>query len=107
MTVNLKGMSRKDLLKLQKDLEKALRDAMSREKDEARKAAEKVAAEFGFSLAEVTDGMKPGRKGSGTVSPPRYKNPANPEQTWTGKGRKPGWMNDALAKGIPVSDMEL
>lgn len=25
----------------------------------------------------------------------KYRNPANPEQTWTGRGKKPGWIGDA------------
>jgi len=24
----------------------------------------------------------------------KYRNPANPEQTWTGRGKKPGWLTD-------------
>ena len=27
------------------------------------------------------------------VGPPKYRNPNNPEQTWTGRGKRPNWMN--------------
>jgi DNA-binding protein H-NS len=30
--------------------------------------------------------------------PPKYRNPANPEETWSGHARKPGWLVDALRK---------
>ncbi|WP_392337429.1 H-NS family nucleoid-associated regulatory protein [Loktanella salsilacus] len=33
------------------------------------------------------------------VSPPKYCHPENPEQTWTGRGRQPDWMKDALENG--------
>lgn len=26
---------------------------------------------------------------------PKYRNPNNPEQTWTGRGKKPNWLKDA------------
>ncbi|MGB0968389.1 MAG: H-NS family nucleoid-associated regulatory protein, partial [Halocynthiibacter sp.] len=38
---------------------------------------------------------------------PRYANPADQEQTWTGKGRKPNWFTEALSRGINPSEMEL
>ncbi|MFO1421641.1 MAG: H-NS histone family protein [Candidatus Competibacteraceae bacterium] len=27
-----------------------------------------------------------------SVGIPKYRNPENPEQTWTGRGKKPGWL---------------
>ena len=40
MSLDLNQMSRKDLLQLRKDVEKALKDAEQRERTEALKAAE-------------------------------------------------------------------
>ena len=44
---------------------------------------------------------KPNKKSAGkkTVLAPKYANPKNPAETWTGKGRKPGWFVAALAAG--------
>jgi DNA-binding protein H-NS len=30
-----------------------------------------------------------------SIGLPKYRNPANPEQTWTGRGKKPGWLKEA------------
>lgn len=30
---------------------------------------------------------------------PKYRNPLNPDQTWTGRGRKPKWVEEMLAAG--------
>ena len=30
---------------------------------------------------------------------PRYRNPANPAETWSGRGEQPGWFKQALASG--------
>lgn len=109
MMIELEKMSRKELEAHLKDVHKALRDAERREKTEARKAAEKAAAEFGFSLSEVFEGAaSPERKTGGkTVSAPRYRNPENPDQTWTGRGRRPAWFAQAVEKGIDPKDMEI
>lgn len=51
----LKTMSRKELEKLLNDVSKALASAKARDQREARKAAKKAAAEFGFSLGEISE----------------------------------------------------
>ena len=44
------------------------------------------------------------RKTAGTKVPPKYRNTANPEQTWTGRGRQPRWMAEEVAKGRKPED---
>ncbi|MDA7964058.1 H-NS histone family protein [Ruegeria sp.] len=105
MGINLEKMSRKELLELRDNIEKALKTAEVRERQEALKAAEKAAAEFGFSLSELSSGAQ--RSAKGTKAKPKYRNPADPEQTWTGRGRKPQWVHDALKSGADISDLEI
>lgn len=109
MSFDLTTLSRLELLELQSNVAKALEQAEVREREEARKAAEAAVAEFGFSLNDVLDESKAGRgrKGNGTVSAPKYRNPADPSQTWTGKGRKPGWLNEALENGVSIDELEI
>ncbi|WP_298850568.1 H-NS histone family protein [uncultured Ruegeria sp.] len=105
MGINVGQMSRKDLLALRSDVEKALVSAEKRERKEALQAAEKAAAEFGFSLSELSGEAPRGAKPTKTKA--KYRNPANPEQTWTGRGRKPQWVHDALKAGADISDLEI
>lgn len=37
----------------------------------------------------------------------KYKNPNDEEETWTGKGRKPNWLTEAIAKGKKLEDFEV
>ncbi|MBO9450925.1 H-NS histone family protein [Tropicibacter sp. R16_0] len=105
MGIDLNSMSRKDLLALQTNVATALKDAEERERREALAAAEKAAAEFGFSLSELSpDAKKGGKTGKAAA---KYRNPANPEQTWSGRGRKPQWIHDALTSGADISDLEI
>ncbi|MGB8622784.1 MAG: H-NS histone family protein [Paracoccaceae bacterium] len=103
MNIDLDKLSKKELEKLRSDVDKALATLESRKKAEARKAAEQAAKEHGFSLDDIFKaGAKPKQK-----SPPKYRNPANPQQTWTGRGRQPGWIKEALEKGKSLSEFAI
>lgn len=106
MAIDLDAMSRKELIQLKSDIDAALKAAEVRERKEALKAAELAAAEFGFSLDELS-GNKNRMGGKTSKAPPKYCNPANPEDTWTGRGRKPKWVHVALANGADITDLEI
>lgn len=103
MAKKLDAMSRDELLSLQKDVDAALKDYDKRKKKEALAAAQRVALEYGYSLDEVMGG----KSGAKSKSPPKYANPADPTQTWTGRGRQPGWIKSALKKGKKLEDMAI
>ncbi len=94
--IDLNSMSLDDLKKLQKDVNKAIDGYEDKQRKAALGAVEAAAREMGFTLVELM-GM-PGKK-TKSVSPAKYRHPENPEQTWTGRGRQPDWMKDALENG--------
>lgn len=112
MKPDLKSMTRKELEKLKVNVEKALTKLAEKDKKAALAAAEKAAAAHGFSLSEITGEAAPAKKrkaktGHKTISAPKYKNPADATQTWTGKGRQPAWFKDALASGTTPEALEI
>ncbi len=44
-------------------------------------------------------------KGTGRKVPPKYRNPADPAQTWAGRGAQPRWFREALAAGRTEAEM--
>lgn len=100
---DLENMSLDDLKKLSRDVEKAIASFEERKRREARKAMEKVAREFGLSVEEVVGASKGAARAPKTAV--KYRNPANQNDTWSGRGRQPGWYKDALAKGKSPDDM--
>ncbi len=102
MQIDLESLSKDDLKQLKNDVDKALKTIDMRRKAEAKKAAEHAAKEYGFSLDELLGGSAKGSK-----SAPKYANPANPAQTWTGRGRKPNWVIEALSAGKSLDDMKI
>ena len=113
MKFDLKNMSRKELEKLKADVDKALDKANEKDKKAARDAAAKAAASFGFDLTDVVEGAAPKktrRKSSGPAKPKgtaKYRNPADANQTWTGRGRQPEWFKAEVGKGTDPKTMEV
>lgn len=59
----------------------------------------------GFTFDEVF-GSRRKAKGQGKyVVKPKYRNPANPTQTWAGRGKRPRWFSDALSAGKKEKDL--
>jgi DNA-binding protein H-NS len=59
---------------------------------------EKIAAlarEHGFDVREL---VAPGKGRNGSVAV-KYRDPQNPQNTWTGRGRMPRWMAQATKGG--------
>ena len=110
----LKAMSRKELEKLQADVKKALASARARDQREAKKAAAKAAAEFGFSLNDIAETTAPlprkkknQAKTAKKPSRPVFSNPEDVIQTWTGKGRQPNWYREQVATGTDPETMRI
>ena len=40
-------------------------------------------------------------------TPAKYRNPDNPRQTWTGKGRQPVWLKEVLDGGGSLAELEI
>ncbi|WP_189682869.1 H-NS histone family protein [Seohaeicola zhoushanensis] len=96
--IDLDKLDLKELKALRKDVENAITEYEKRKKQEALAAAQLAAKELGYSLAELLDGMN-GPKGKGTINPPKYRHPENPAMTWTGRGRQPAWIKEAIEAG--------
>lgn len=101
MDLDLDKMTLKELRDLRAKLDRAIGSYEDRKRREALAAVEEAAREHGFNLTELT-GVKPRR--SGSVAP-KYANPSDPTMTWTGRGRKPRWVQESLNSGKQLEDL--
>ncbi len=101
MNLDLDKMTLKDLRDLRAKLDRAINSYEDRKRREALAAIEEAAREHGFNLSDLT-GAKPRR--TGTVAP-KYANPDDPTMTWTGRGRKPRWVQESLQNGKQMEDL--
>lgn len=102
--IDLETLSLKELKQLQKDVATAIENFQDRERNKALAEVEAFARERGLSPADLAALVA--RKGK-RVSLAKYANPADPSQTWSGRGRKPAWAIQALADGKSLSDLAI
>ena len=87
----LEKMSLKELLALEAKVKAAIDAKRVSERHEMKAKLEEMARASGFSTAELFGG----RRGKGGKVAPKYRNPKDPSQTWTGRGRRPLWIVEA------------
>jgi DNA-binding protein H-NS len=86
--LNLDKMSYAELSELRSNVERMMLEKQSSERSALRQKMAEMAEAAGMSLDAL---LGRGRKGKGSVAP-KYRDPKNPENTWTGRGRMPLWM---------------
>lgn len=96
--IDLSTISIPELRELVGKIEAEIGKRVDEERAALRAEFESRAQASGFTLSEIlsSPAEKKGRgagkvKVSGTV-PPKYRNPSNPTETWTGRGRSPAWV---------------
>ena len=69
----------------------------------------------GNSAAKAAGKTKPGTakktrkpsKSAGSKVAPKFRNPANPSQTWAARGQRPKWLVAEIAKGRKLEDFAI
>ena len=105
--INFEKLTLEELKQLQNDVAIAIYEYEERRKEEAKAAIEAKAKEFGFSLEEILSDRKGKSKTKSGKVDPKYVDPADPSITWTGRGRKPKWVEAYLAKGKTLDDLKI
>ena len=86
--LNLEKMTHAQLSALRLRVDNLMLEKQASEKSALRQKMAEMAEAAGMSLDTV---LGKGRKGKGSVAA-KYRDPKNPENTWTGRGRMPLWM---------------
>jgi len=102
--MDIDALSLSELKTLRAKVDRAITTYEDRKKKEALAELEEMARKMGYPLSDLLamTNAKP-RK---TVAA-KYANPANSEETWTGRGRKPKWVEAALAAGKTLEDLTI
>ncbi|MFQ6550253.1 H-NS family nucleoid-associated regulatory protein [Aestuariibius sp. 2305UL40-4] len=102
--IRLDKLSLDELKNLQKEVAQAITSFEKRQRDDALAAIQAAAKEHGYSLDELMGGSSKKTAKPKTPAAPKYRHPENPEMTWSGRGRQPKWIKDALADGKTLDD---
>jgi DNA-binding protein H-NS len=97
-----------ELKGLQQDIEQEIKNRQQQEVKKAREQILSIAQSLGVSVEQLIAGAEKKGKGDkvGTVRA-QFRNPADSEQTWTGRGRQPKWVVEALASGKKLDELRI
>jgi DNA-binding protein H-NS len=98
MAKDLDRMSLRELQELELKVQKARANVQDRSRAELRKKVEAIVSDAGFKIGDLFGG----RGGKGRTVAAKYANPDDPSETWTGRGRKPRWLNAKLQDGAKI-----
>lgn len=112
--MDLRKLSKAQLAELIKKANKRQRDLDRVRIKEVRNKIKALLKAEGFSIDDVFGGRR-GRAAAGDEAPakkrrkivvkPKYRNPADANQTWSGRGKRPNWFKAALAAGKKEKDL--
>lgn len=102
--MEINNLSLKELKDLQTQVAKAIATFEDRRKREAVSKLEASARDLGFSLSDLVDAAQPRKR---PAAAPKYANPQNADDTWSGRGRKPRWFIEAVDAGKAPADLEI
>ena len=98
--INLDTLSVAELDKLKYSVEHAINNRKQTELVDVRRKLDELVENSGFTLQEILE-AKSVRK----PVQPKYRNPENSENTWTGRGRRPVWVEQSLSAGKTLEDL--
>jgi DNA-binding protein H-NS len=107
-TTDLSKYNLSELKGLQQDIEKEIKSRQQQELKKAREQILSIAQSLGVSVEQLISdaGKKPKDNKIGTIRA-QYRNPADSEQTWAGRGRQPKWVVEALANGKKLDEFRI
>jgi DNA-binding protein H-NS len=115
MSIDLSKLSPRELGKLITTAKKQ-RAALAKRKPimQVRAKLAKIAKTEGYSIQDLFGGGSGGARKAGGGSAlkgrklgkvePKYRNPANPKETWSGRGKQPRWLAAYTSKGRNLGD---
>jgi DNA-binding protein H-NS len=106
--MDLSNMSSADLRNLQEQVKRELKQREGQDLAKAREQILAIAQSVGVPLKALVGGAATARSGRKTGSvAPRYRNPADESQQWTGRGRQPKWVKEWLDAGKDIAGLKV
>ncbi|WP_395793953.1 H-NS family nucleoid-associated regulatory protein [Aquimonas sp.] len=102
MAIDISNLTPQQLDELIARASEAKRNLHKQRISDVRKKLIQLAKEEGYTIDELFGKGAKGSKGSVSA---KYANPADPSQTWTGRGKRPNWFKNALAAGASEASL--
>jgi DNA-binding protein H-NS len=99
--VDLSKLSLDELQTLARDVETEIVTRRETERERVLQQMRELAASIGTTPEEL---LGPGGKARAGKVEAKYRHPDDPALTWTGRGKRPAWLTEALAAGKTLDD---
>jgi len=106
MTIDWDAMTVDELWQLHEELSSVLSARLVSEKRELEKRLSQLRREQG-SVSSATSAKRRPAVAQRRAYPqvlPKYRNPADPSETWSGRGKQPKWVSVALDQGHKLDE---
>jgi len=102
--VDLSKLSIPELEELAKEIGNEIVTRREAEKQRVLDQIRELAASIGMTPEEL---LRRQTKGRAPQVEAKYRHPDDPSLTWSGRGKRPAWLNEALAAGKKLEDMAI
>jgi DNA-binding protein H-NS len=110
MAVQLDNLSIEELEQVISDARKRIEEKREEAVARARADIERIAASTGYSLEDLL-GMGKTRTRAAVRTQKsvaeKYRNPRDPSQSWSGRGKRPRWLQDLLQQGATLESLQV
>ena len=103
--MNIKELETEEITLLINELQSELKNRFEKEKENFLNTIKDKADLFGVSVEDLLIEASQSKKRKTGKVPPKYQNPDNKAETWTGRGRKPNWLVAQLDNGKQLENM--
>ena len=100
MSIDYSSLGTQELGLIIAEAQTAIKAKREQEKDEVRSEILTLAESRGYSIDELFPTGGKGKKKPAAT----HRDPGNPGNTWTGRGRKPKWLLEALDAGRTIEE---
>lgn len=92
----LQNATTTELEKWRGDIDSELQKREAKERADAKRKILELAGTHGIDLSELSNKA---------IGDAKYRNPDNPFEAWSGRGRKPKWVKEWLDKGASLDEL--
>lgn len=104
------GLSYNEIMNKIKELSAQAEEIRRQERSAALQKVLSIMREYELTVAEVEAGkighVRRGKSSGRVKTPPKYMDPAT-GATWTGRGKRPAWVNQALSNGVSLESLRI
>ena len=107
--IDLKGLNVDELNELVGKVQTEMASREKRKRQDLRAELERRVAAEGYKMGDIFSelGNAPSSGRRRRKMPAKYRNPQNPDETWTGIGRSPKWVQEILSeRGIDMASFK-